>query len=138
MLFPTHGLCTGIERWGELNYERDDEHKAVEGAKSQCQENGWAGLSVAKGWRTIYFKWEAHKFQCDGKYTTTENPEKSVHTYMWLTEEEAAIWKARKEEYQTWREVENNKNKAYEEFEKGASWFCDFREKLSYQQPDAS
>ena len=56
---------------------------------------------------------------------------------MWLTEEEAAIWKARKEEFQKWREDENHKNMAYEEFEKGASGFCDFREKLSYQQPDA-
>ena len=68
-------------------------HNAVESAKSKCQENGWAGFSVAKGWRTIYFKWEAHKLQCDWKYPTTESPEKSVDTYMWLSEEDAATWK---------------------------------------------
>ena len=108
--FPHADCARGLnagDAGEELKYERDDEHKAVESAKSKCQENGWAGFSVAKGWRTIYFKWEAHKFQCDGKYTTTENPEKSVHTYMWLTEKEAAIWKARKEEFQKWREDEN-------------------------------
>ena len=122
---------------GQFTYE--DEEEAVKKAKATCSNNKWAGFTNAKEWKTIYFKFAAHSLQADFKYPCPENPAKSVDTYMYLTEEGFATWKQRTEEFQEWKNKEEHKNLAYEEFEKGASWWCDFRREPAYQQQgDAS
>ena len=83
---------------GKLSCWEDDEDKAVEYAKFLCQKNKWAGFSVARQWGAIYFKLAKHSLNGDWKYPSPENPEKSIDTYMWLTEKDAAIWNERKAE----------------------------------------
>ena len=135
--FP-HADCARGLNAGKVFVETTNtkHHKSVESAKSKCQENGWAGFSVAKQWCTIYFKYFAHRLQCDWKWPNPQDPENSVDTYMWLTEEEAEIWKERKKEYQEWRE--KNQVEKYENFQEGASWDCDLRRMPKYNPPKDS
>ena len=133
--FPNTDCARGLNA-SELAYQSADPEKAVLEAKDQCMKEGWAGFSDAKKWNTFYFKYAAHRLQPDWKYTCPDKPAESVDTHVFLTTEEYHIWEARAKEFQTWKNDEKNKDLAYEDFEDGASWECDFRKKPEYQRAD--
>ena len=105
-------------------------------AKAKCEKEKLAGFTIAKRWQTVYLKWAAHNEQVDFQYTCPEDPANSVDTHMFLTDEGAATWGKRAEEFHEWKNKEEHKNLLYEEFEKGASWECDPRQTQAYQQQD--